>query len=294
MDAALTVAAQPGLGLGARRRRPAPARQPPSEHHAVRDVRGADRPLAVAVGNDRLFARLCEALGLRRAGRPTSASPPTPRASRTPTRWPSGSRRCCARAPAAEWVDALRAAAVPAGPINDVAEAFALAESLGLEPVGEAGGYAAAGAAAAARRRAPGDPPAAAAARRARRRAARLAAGRRSWLGACAATRHLLADGLRQHEAHVLAQHLELRDVARAARAEEVDEPLDELLGRARAGRDADHARALEPLLAHLELVVDQVRVGAGSRARRRRAGWSSTSCASRSPARGRTARPSA
>ena len=43
--------------------------------------------------------------------------------------------------PAAEWVAALRAAAVPAGPINDVAEAFALAESLGMEPVAEAGGY---------------------------------------------------------------------------------------------------------------------------------------------------------
>jgi crotonobetainyl-CoA:carnitine CoA-transferase CaiB-like acyl-CoA transferase len=43
--------------------------------------------------------------------------------------------------PAADWVDALRAAAVPAGPINDVAEAFALAESLGMEPVAEAGGY---------------------------------------------------------------------------------------------------------------------------------------------------------
>ena len=43
--------------------------------------------------------------------------------------------------PAAEWIAALRAAAVPAGPINDVAEAFALAESLGMEPVVEAGGY---------------------------------------------------------------------------------------------------------------------------------------------------------
>ena len=41
------------------------------------------------------------------------------------------------------------------------------------------------------------------------------------------------------------------------------DEALHELLGRAGAGGDADDALALEPLLAHLALVVDQVRVGA-------------------------------
>ena len=70
----------------------------------------------------------------------TSASPRTAPASRTPTSWRRGWRRCSRTRPAAEWIDALRAAAVPAGPINDVAEAFALAESLGMEPVGEAGG----------------------------------------------------------------------------------------------------------------------------------------------------------
>ena len=48
-----------------------------------------------------------------------------------------------------------------------------------------------------------------------------------------------------------------------AALAEEVDEPLHQLLGRARAGGDPHHALALEPLLLHLALVVDQVRVGA-------------------------------
>ena len=37
-----------------------------------------------------------------------------------------------------------------------------------------------------------------------------------------------------------------------AARAEELDQPLDQLLGGARAGGDADHALALEPLLLHL------------------------------------------
>jgi crotonobetainyl-CoA:carnitine CoA-transferase CaiB-like acyl-CoA transferase len=43
--------------------------------------------------------------------------------------------------PAAEWIAALTAAAVPAGPINDVAEAFAYAQALAMEPVVEAGGY---------------------------------------------------------------------------------------------------------------------------------------------------------
>ena len=56
---------------------------------------------------------------------------------------------------------------------------------------------------------------------------------------------------------------LELRDVLGAAVAEEVDQALHELLGRAGAGGDADDAGALQPLLLHLRLVVDQVRVGA-------------------------------
>ncbi len=100
----------------------------------------ADRPIAVAVGNDRLFARLCEALGLDQlAGdeRYATNSARVANADELAARLESVLRTRAA----AEWVDALRAAAVPAGPINDVAEAFALAESLGMEPVGEAGGY---------------------------------------------------------------------------------------------------------------------------------------------------------
>jgi crotonobetainyl-CoA:carnitine CoA-transferase CaiB-like acyl-CoA transferase len=41
---------------------------------------------------------------------------------------------------AAEWVAALSEAGVACGLVNDVGEAFALAERLGLEPVAEAGG----------------------------------------------------------------------------------------------------------------------------------------------------------
>src|SRR4051794_9462304 len=77
------------------------------------------------------------------------------------------------------------------------------------------------------------------------------------------AGRELLANLLREHEADVLLHHFELGDVLGAARAEEVDQPLNELLGRARAGADPNDPLALQPLLAHLRLAVDQVGVGA-------------------------------
>ena len=41
---------------------------------------------------------------------------------------------------AADWVAALGDAGVPCGLVNDVGEAFALAERLGLEPVADAAG----------------------------------------------------------------------------------------------------------------------------------------------------------
>src|SRR5829696_5487163 len=100
----------------------------------------ADRPLAVAAGNDRLFARLCGVLGLpelvgderfaTNAARVAHADDLAVRLGAV-----------FATRPAAEWIAELTAAAVPAGPINDVAEAFAYAESLGMEPIVEAGGY---------------------------------------------------------------------------------------------------------------------------------------------------------
>ena len=100
----------------------------------------ADRPLAVAVGNDRLFARLCGALALDELA--TDARFATNSARVAHAGELSERLEAVLRTrPAADWVTALRAVAVPAGPINDVAEAFALAETLGMEPVVEAGGY---------------------------------------------------------------------------------------------------------------------------------------------------------
>jgi crotonobetainyl-CoA:carnitine CoA-transferase CaiB-like acyl-CoA transferase len=99
----------------------------------------ADRPFALAVGNDRLFARLCEALGVADMA--------------TDERFATNSARVAnvdalngrlgaifAREPAHHWIALLRDRAVPVGPINDVAEAYALAESLGLGAVDSATG----------------------------------------------------------------------------------------------------------------------------------------------------------
>jgi len=93
----------------------------------------ADRPFAVAAGNDRLFARLCEAVGL-----PELAV--DPRFATNEARVAHVEELAAAvnavfrTEPADHWVARLRAAAVPVGPINAVDEAFALAADLGLEP----------------------------------------------------------------------------------------------------------------------------------------------------------------
>jgi crotonobetainyl-CoA:carnitine CoA-transferase CaiB-like acyl-CoA transferase len=99
----------------------------------------ADRPFAVAVGNDRLFARLCEAVGLPElAADERFAS----NAARVAHVGELGERlgAVFATEPAAHWVGALRAASVPAGLINGVDEAWALAAELGMEPSEEVDG----------------------------------------------------------------------------------------------------------------------------------------------------------
>jgi crotonobetainyl-CoA:carnitine CoA-transferase CaiB-like acyl-CoA transferase len=92
-----------------------------------------DRPFAVAVGNDRLFARLCEAVGLPEL--PADERFAT-NAARVANVDELGERleAVFRTRPAADWLAALRTAGVPAGPINRVDEAFALAAALGLEP----------------------------------------------------------------------------------------------------------------------------------------------------------------
>src|SRR5829696_7249613 len=93
----------------------------------------ADRPIAIAVGNDRLVGRLFPALGLEDLAADERFAT---NAARVAHRHELARRlgEAIAREPADHWVDALRAASVPVGPINGVDEAFALAEELGMEP----------------------------------------------------------------------------------------------------------------------------------------------------------------
>ncbi len=92
--------------------------------------------LVLAVGNERQFGALCDVIG-------------APELAADPRFDSNGSRvanrdelkrtlveRLAAR-PAAEWAAALTEARVPAGVVNDVAGAFALAREIGLEPVVE-------------------------------------------------------------------------------------------------------------------------------------------------------------
>jgi crotonobetainyl-CoA:carnitine CoA-transferase CaiB-like acyl-CoA transferase len=103
-------------------------------------LEAADRPIAVAVGNDRQFARLCDVLGLAELAVDARFATNTARVAHA-AELAARLEAVLRTRPAADWIAALRAAGVPAGPINDVAEAFALAEGLGMAPVGEAGGY---------------------------------------------------------------------------------------------------------------------------------------------------------
>jgi crotonobetainyl-CoA:carnitine CoA-transferase CaiB-like acyl-CoA transferase len=97
-------------------------------------LRCRDEGIVVAVGNDRQFTALCGVLG----------APDLP----ADPRFATNAARVAARdalveqlesrlatRPAAEWVQALTAARVPAGRVNSIAEAFALAERVGLNPI---------------------------------------------------------------------------------------------------------------------------------------------------------------
>jgi crotonobetainyl-CoA:carnitine CoA-transferase CaiB-like acyl-CoA transferase len=99
----------------------------------------ADRPFAVAVGNDRLFARMCEAVGL--PDLPADERFATNEARVANVDALAERLEAVFRAASADhWIATLRAASVPVGPINRVDEAFALASDLGLEPVDDSHG----------------------------------------------------------------------------------------------------------------------------------------------------------
>jgi crotonobetainyl-CoA:carnitine CoA-transferase CaiB-like acyl-CoA transferase len=94
----------------------------------------ADEPLAVAVGNDTQFASLCAVLGLERLA-------VDPRFETNELR--VGNRdalgeileRTFVHRGRDEWLAALRAVGVPCGPVNDLAQAIALAGEVAAQPV---------------------------------------------------------------------------------------------------------------------------------------------------------------
>jgi crotonobetainyl-CoA:carnitine CoA-transferase CaiB-like acyl-CoA transferase len=97
-------------------------------------VEASDGPLALAVGNDRQFARLCAAIGrpdlladerfTRNADRVAHRSTLVAELEQT-----------LRAGTVSHWIRLLTEAGVPCGPVNDLDGAFALAEQLGLSPV---------------------------------------------------------------------------------------------------------------------------------------------------------------
>ena len=99
----------------------------------------ADGELALAVGNDALFARCCEALGTPELADHADYSTNSARVEHREALIAEMTTIFAAQT-AAEWAERLTAAGVPAGPVNKIDQAYALAEQLGLEPVVELDG----------------------------------------------------------------------------------------------------------------------------------------------------------
>jgi crotonobetainyl-CoA:carnitine CoA-transferase CaiB-like acyl-CoA transferase len=94
----------------------------------------ADGDLVVAVGNDRQFASLCAVLGVPALADDERFLSNSHRVAHRDELIDELERRLSER-PAAQWAAALTEARVPAGVVNDIAGAFALAKRLGLDPI---------------------------------------------------------------------------------------------------------------------------------------------------------------
>lgn len=100
----------------------------------------ADRPLIIAVGNDRQFAKLAELLGAPEwAGDPRFATNPA-RVSNRDLLIPMIEERLRKR-DALEWSAQLDAAGIPAGPINGIGQALTDAQAVHRGMTRELGGY---------------------------------------------------------------------------------------------------------------------------------------------------------
>src|SRR3954468_3053763 len=139
MDSALTILLNQGsawvaAGVKGRRRGNRHPSIVPYETYET-----ADREIAIATGNERIFVRLCEALGLPELPRDERFAANEARVTHA-DELAEAFHAVLRERPAEHWLEGLRAAKVPAGPINGVDEAFAYAEELGLEPVSEVDG----------------------------------------------------------------------------------------------------------------------------------------------------------
>ncbi len=84
----------------------------------------ADGAIAVAVGSERQWPRFCRALGLPALADDPAYATNGDRVTNRAALIPTLASRLAERT-TGEWLEALDAADIPAGPINDVAEAFA-------------------------------------------------------------------------------------------------------------------------------------------------------------------------
>ena len=84
----------------------------------------ADQAIIIAVGNDRQFARLAAILGAPEWSDDPAFATNAARVANRATLVPLIEQRIAAR-PAAEWLDALEQAGIPAGPINSISQALA-------------------------------------------------------------------------------------------------------------------------------------------------------------------------
>ena len=95
----------------------------------------SDRSFIVAVGNDQQFARLADLLGIEVSDKNRTNSARVEHRNEIEKYM----NNLFAAKSAGEWIEILKKENIPVGPINDISEAFSLAESLGLKPIVEIG-----------------------------------------------------------------------------------------------------------------------------------------------------------
>lgn len=98
--------------------------------------RAAEGELVIAVGNERQFSALCDVLGAPELADDARFATNTARVEHRNELKAELEARLATR-PASDWAKRLTAARVPAGVVNDLEAAFALAQSLGLDPIVE-------------------------------------------------------------------------------------------------------------------------------------------------------------